>query len=479
MTKWKSARAYLAVGFSLVELLASIAIIALIVVSAGVFVANYIGTAQLRADQQTLQTLNDALTRYKTQGGGTSGLTLGAPIGNIIDRLKQPISWAGGLSHQVLNSAFTVPSRSLDATGTGSAYRFYSYGTYTENAPASGAATTNMPYGEGVGYVAVDGSSGLTISCDSTTGYWAIRTSGGTTYTYDSSEWSLTAGGAPIPGTSFTFWACTGPFNSTPSGTITTVYANEADTYGYFYLYNISALDVRGLTSLQYLNCGINQMSSLKVAGVPTLQTLMCADNQLTSLDLSGLSSLETLECNTNQLAALNLSGLTSLTSVSCSDNQISTLNVAGLSNLQTLFCSGNQLTSLNLSGLTSLQNLQCYGNQLTSLSLSTNTNLLVLDCAINQLTSLDISALTSLQTANCYNNQLTSITWPNAPNLSDAKVYHNTALTGSTMAINSLYSTLPNLSGGIANRLYLAPTAPSATDATATGKGWTVMRAY
>ena len=79
-------------------------------------------------------------------------------------------------------------------------------------------------------------------------------------------------------------------------------------------------LDVSGLTALEYLNCGGNQLSSLDVSKNTALKSLVCYDNQLSSLDVSGLTALETLHCYKNQLSSLDVSKNTALEVLSCDD---------------------------------------------------------------------------------------------------------------------------------------------------------------
>ena len=70
---------------------------------------------------------------------------------------------------------------------------------------------------------------------------------------------------------------------------------------------------MHGLTALQILRCGENQLTSLDVQGLPALQVLMCYDNRLTALDVQGLTALQLLGCWDNQLTALNVQDLPAL----------------------------------------------------------------------------------------------------------------------------------------------------------------------
>jgi hypothetical protein len=118
------------------------------------FTASYVQWSKSISDQRTLLVLNDAITRYKTEGGGTSSFTLGAPIGNILARLQSVITY-GGHGHQVMLAGVTYPARSLLATGTGAQYQFYQYNSYKAQTLSSSTPNSNYPYGQGVGYAAV------------------------------------------------------------------------------------------------------------------------------------------------------------------------------------------------------------------------------------------------------------------------------------------------------------------------------------
>jgi prepilin-type N-terminal cleavage/methylation domain-containing protein len=131
-------------GFTLVELLATIAIMAVLIVAALPYVADYTEWARQTIQQQNLLVLNDALTRYKCEGGSLVALTQGAPIGDVIAAMKQPLTW-GGTTHNVMQAAFTVPARSLYATGSGSSYQFVQFGSYY--APVAGGFGGNSSHG--------------------------------------------------------------------------------------------------------------------------------------------------------------------------------------------------------------------------------------------------------------------------------------------------------------------------------------------
>ena len=137
-------------AFTLVELLATITIIAVLVVSALFFTVSYVSNARLIAAKQNYTVLQDALNRFKGQGGGVAGLTVGTPIANVISAMKTPVNWVG-LTQQFLNTSFTYPARSIYATGSGQSYHFTQVDTYVNEpggtSPAAAPAFVAVPGG--------------------------------------------------------------------------------------------------------------------------------------------------------------------------------------------------------------------------------------------------------------------------------------------------------------------------------------------
>ena len=169
----------------------------------------------------------------------------------------------------------------------------------------------------------------------------------------------------------------------------------------------LTALNVQGLTALQYLHCTYAQLTSLNVQGLNALWRLECYGNRLTELNVQGCTALESLHCKWNQLTELNVQGCTALQELDCGSDQLTALNVQGLTALQYLHCTYAQLTSLNVQGLNALKGLDCGDNQLTELNVQGCTALQTLDCGGNQLTELNVQGLNALKHLNCYGNQL------------------------------------------------------------------------
>ena len=165
---------------------------------------------------------------------------------------------------------------------------------------------------------------------------------------------------------------------------------------------SLTALNVQGLTSLQWLDCYRNQLTELNVQGLTSLQTLNCSNNQLTELNVQGLTALQELYCGGNQLTELNVQGLTSLQKLGCYDNQLTELNVQGCTALQVLNCWSNQLTALNVQGLTKLQVLYCYRNQLNAQAMKEILNALPAREASDDAKAALYTEKTGVEEGNC-----------------------------------------------------------------------------
>ncbi len=526
-------------AFTFIEILAVLAIVAALTAIGIYFVASYLAESKQVAKKQVLFVLNDALTRYKTQGGTTRGLTVGASIGRVLRQLRTPVDWVGQ-THQFLDGAITYPARSLQAVGNLATYRFYGYDGYIGETLAADTPTSENQLGFGVGSITFSGSSGigLKITCSGTS-YWAIQVGSADPLIYSS------AATAPIVGAYATFWACAGAADSTKSGVITKVECPgpSSSSRG-----NVTALDVRNLTAMVTLNCYYNYITSIKLPTSTTaLKTINCIHNSLTTIDISGCTELTNLSTGGNNLSSLDVSKNTKLLSLLCSLNNLSTLDLSQNTKLVEVECSNNSLTSLDVShnplltrllysgnavgnvdlsaqsgllrlecastgataldvsGNTGLLHLVCHQNLLSSIDLSNNTALQTLSIYSNSLSSLDVSNCTLLQYLYCQSNPMTTLdisnnpalvilmvhTWSNTgtftsitfpatmANISYMRAFGNPSLVGSASAINNLFGLLSDANGGVVSTIYIGAGAATTgvDDTVATSKGWTVSR--
>jgi internalin A len=168
---------------------------------------------------------------------------------------------------------------------------------------------------------------------------------------------------------------------------------------------------LRGLTSLQNLNCSDTQVSDLEpLRGLTSLQDLRCWSTKVSDLEpLRGLTSLQDLRCWSTKVSDLEpLRGLTSLQNLNCSFTKVSDLELLrGLTSLQNLDCWGTEVSDLEpLRGLTSLQNLNCGSTQVSDLEpLQELTSLQDLNCFYTQVSDLEpLVGLQTLKTLKCNN---------------------------------------------------------------------------
>ncbi len=123
-------------GFTFLEGLAVVAIVAALLAVTLPWVFNYVGEAKRQADRRTLVVLNDAVTRYKCEGGNVSALTAGMNYTNLLARLRTPVSWSG-FEHQFLTGQGQYDkAKTIISEGNGKSFRLTRYDTYSEDGGA-------------------------------------------------------------------------------------------------------------------------------------------------------------------------------------------------------------------------------------------------------------------------------------------------------------------------------------------------------
>ena len=208
-------------------------------------------------------------------------------------------------------------------------------------------------------------------------------------------------------------------------------------------LNNLSALNVSSNTALKELYCYSNYLTTLDVQADTLLTKLVCSDNRLSTLDLSKNPDLLHLSCDANELAILDVSQNKELLSLYCSSNNIrDSLNITENTKLKELDCSMNKLTSINVSQNTRLEDLTCADNLLTDLNLLNDTALIKLDCSVNYLTSLDVSQNVKLEDVNVSSNQIDGLNHTTNTQLENLSCDNN-QLTTINVTSNGLLRTL------------------------------------
>ena len=190
------------------------------------------------------------------------------------------------------------------------------------------------------------------------------------------------------------------------------VQTSHIDSLTYLDVSGDDIFDLSGIedfSSLNYLNCGGNQLTSLDLSANTQLQELHCGGNQLTSLDLSNNPSVNTLTCSSNDLSSIDL-GKCNLEWFQCMYNQLTSLDVSNCFNLNVLWCQYNLLTSLDVSQCPELGWLDCSYNQLTGIDVSNNPLLSYLFCTNNLIDYIDISNNPNLECTDFENNQIINI---------------------------------------------------------------------
>ena len=445
-------------SFNMMELMVVIAIIAVLVIGSIQIFINVLAWARNTSDKHTYTVLNDALTRYKTEGGdqspGLQDLTEGAGVGRILAQMQNPSSWVG-MSHQFLDSGATYRGASIGVTGTGPQFHISRYNSYSDG---SGSNSNPYPYGEGVGYLANDGHTAYNFGVQSSTGFVAVKDALGGVTVQDGNMGGDSALGSNA---SITFWSCigSGPTPSAPSGLITQIDAGVGD-YGDL---NLTSINIAGLTGIESLDCSGNasiigtaaSLNSL-YSSLPTIlsgaalnvdddsdaasgsNTLIAAGKGWScdapspatqsgpnypgsgGITITNGSAQEYdlyISVSTNAVAYQPQGGSTkviavdgALTIPACDSVVIWPVDSQGNASgsITTFQCTDDLVTSMSVSGNSALQYIYCQRNQISSLTgVNGLTDLLSLVCNTNPLASLNASGDTSLQFLDCHSNQL------------------------------------------------------------------------
>jgi prepilin-type N-terminal cleavage/methylation domain-containing protein len=120
-------------AFTMIELLASIAILAVIAAIVFAFVGNYVDYARLTAARRTCAILNESLNEYRTLGGLTKAHSLQGAVGttqnartltdDAITALKTGFT-VGGIRKNFVNKTQSIDTSMIGSTGQGSHFRF-------------------------------------------------------------------------------------------------------------------------------------------------------------------------------------------------------------------------------------------------------------------------------------------------------------------------------------------------------------------
>lgn len=229
------------------------------------FVPALMSWAQQTSDKQTLTILNDALTRYKTEGGSIAALTAGAPIGDVLAAMQQPLT-RGGMTHNVMQTGQTYPSSYSNAGGSGSSYIFWRFNSYNGYLTGTVQQPSTLPYGDNVGYMSNNGTNPYPIQFFS--GYVAARNASGVVTIFNATNYTLPA--SP----SYTFWQCNSATDSTP--TVTSIqnirFQQNQQSVSY-----IDVTGMSGMTVFGHNQGSVGLTTALIAATAQLYSRLICA----------------------------------------------------------------------------------------------------------------------------------------------------------------------------------------------------------
>jgi len=332
----------------MVELIAAIAIVAILVAVMVPAIGNFVSTSRQTADKQTLSVLNDALNRYKMQGGDVSVLTSGASIKNVIVALQSDTVW-GGVTHQFLQSGVSYLSASLSARGNGAQYEFSRYNSYDLGDPVASAIIS------GTGVSDADSFESWFVGAKSTTGSenYLVLTNPNSTDLFQANVRSVS------DGDKLEVWWDDG---STDSFTLSTG-SSTAVAKTYASAANRTIVLVGDLSRFESNYSDGRTEFGGDISTMPTLTYLyIIGSNKLTG-DVSNLPGLKTLVAHGQNTIGGDVTELTGLTRLEAQGSNTLTGDITNLTGISTLFCAGSNTLSGSISGMTGLTYLRLTGN--------------------------------------------------------------------------------------------------------------------
>jgi type II secretory pathway pseudopilin PulG len=189
----------------MIEMLAGIAIIAIIAALVFVFVGNYVDYSRLTAARHTVAVLNEGLNEYRALGGLRKGYSMPGSSGSTLNVSTLTSAAIEGLRNGFNNNGNTVgfiqPKQALDtsaiaSTGGGARFRFVvdesalsSGGVSSksaQNAVSISASSTSVTTGDAVTLTASGGSGSGAYIWSATSGTFSATTGESVTITFSS-----------------------------------------------------------------------------------------------------------------------------------------------------------------------------------------------------------------------------------------------------------------------------------------------------
>ena len=229
----------------------------------------------------------------------------------------------------------------------------------------------------------------------------------------------------------------------------------------------LQTLDLSNVTSLTFLDAGLNKLDAVTFSGCTQLVELYLDNNLLATPDFTPFTALNILDIHNNPLTSVTLGSNPSKVFLSHSsqvDNDgsitingtsnvtklniqaghkkllfnspnlaelsisgaLEELDISGHTQLSALQCNNIHLLTLKANGCTALETLDVSKNSLETLALNGCSGLTRLTANENQLTSIDLNGCSALEYLNVAANLLTSAPVGSAPALTHLIITNN-----------------------------------------------------
>lgn len=196
---------------------------------------------------------------------------------------------------------------------------------------------------------------------------------------------------------------------------------------------NLKTIDVTMCPKLThlYVRKNLELAGTLDLSACTALVELWCGESQLQGLNLANEHpALETIICYDSRIESLDLSTCPGLRKLEAHSMALTELDVTGCSQLEHLWLKFNAITELDLTSCPMLNEVQVGYNQISTLDLSNSPYITILEAVYNGLTELNLEGCSNLATLNVSMNELAEIDLADCEKLFQVNVADNNLTT-------------------------------------------------
>ena len=189
----------------------------------------------------------------------------------------------------------------------------------------------------------------------------------------------------------------------------------------------VAYADFPGVKDPNLAKCIANSAEKHQWSKAEEVTALICHNKKISSVEgIDRYPNLEKLSLHKNRIDSFNLSGLSKLQVLNLGRNQLTELRLEVFPALEQLYVFGNNLTKLELYDLPALNLLKANNNLMTQLSYRNLPNIQKMHIFDNQLETIDIYNLPALIYMDCRQNPMPDPLYDEMDAMEDVTFHHD-----------------------------------------------------